>query len=349
MRTRRTKKTISLAVAAALTVLTPMQALASPQFAYDSETWARLQDNVMEYSELQSLVEEYNPTYLNNQTTYRDSKTTEDARTIRNNKYENAYDAYDRADDLRSQAEDYLDMGLASVYSGLISAAIATENTAIKTEQEADASYRDSEMDRLDYMNQQNGVIFQVQGQFASYNQVKKSIPGIEKNLEVQRASYSALERQVQQGLATQTDLLNARKNLQSLESTYTQTKATLETQRQNLCVMTGWSYDAQPEIQDLPDPDLTRIETMNPDVDIETALAANLSLQSNRRGYANMAEGSADKKNMERKIKNQEENIKAGIRNLYSDVLQKRTALQLAETAMASETVAMNAAKTKQ
>ena len=71
MRHRRRKTALLTAAAAAVLALQgPFAALAaSPQFAYDADTWAKLQDNVMEYSELPYLVQEYNPTYLNNQTT----------------------------------------------------------------------------------------------------------------------------------------------------------------------------------------------------------------------------------------------------------------------------------------
>ena len=50
----------------------------------------------------------------------------------------------------------------------------------------------------------------------------------------------------------------------------------------------------------------------------------------------------------MERTIQNQEETIRANVRNLYNDALQKRIALQLAEAALAAENTSMNAANTK-
>lgn len=351
---RKKLQTASFALAAALLCRCPLSALASPAFAYDAETWERLGDSVMEYEELPLLVEEYNPTYLNNQTTYQDGRENKNAREVRDKQYESAYDTYDAADSLREQADSLEEMGalavpgMASAYSSLMAAAIMTEKMALQTEQAADASYRDSEMDRLDYIGKQNGVIVQTQRLFASYSQVRATIPSLEKALELQQASFRLLEKQAEIGMATQTDLLNAQKNMQSLQSTLTQTGASMEALRRQLCLMTGWSQDASPEIRDLPRADISRIEVMNPEEDTKTALEQNVSLQSNRRAYANMAEGSADKKNMDRTIKNQEESIKAGMQTLYYDVLQKRTALQAAEAALASETSAMNAADLK-
>ena len=92
-----------------------------------------------------------------------------------------------------------------------------------------------------------------------------------------------------------------------------------------------------------------TRLKAaMNLAADTQTALEQNLSLQSNKRGYANMAEGSADKKNMDRTIKNQEQTIRSSMQTLYNDIMQKQTALQLADASLAAETQTMNAMQKK-
>lgn len=354
MKHRRRKTALLTAAAAAVLALQgPFAALAaSPQFAYDADTWAKLQDNVMEYSELPYLVQEYNPTYLNNQTTYQAGRDTKNAKEVQDKQYNQANDLYDSADNLRDQAdqiEDFLAVpGMASAYASLMSASVMVEQNALKTQQSADASYRDSEMDRLDYINSQDAVVAQVQSAFAAYNQVKKTIPLMEKSVELQELSMQLIQKRQQLGQATQIDVLNAQKSLQSLQSTLTQTKAGLQAQHQQLCVQTGWSYDAEPDIQDLPLADLTRIVAMNLAADTQTALEQNLSLQSNKRGYANMAEGSADKKNMDRTIKNQEQTIRSGMQTLYNDIMQKQTALQLADASLAAETQTMNAMQKK-
>ena len=354
MKHRRRKTALLTAAAAAVLALQgPFAALAaSPQFAYDADTWAKLQDNVMEYSELPYLVQEYNPTYLNNQTTYQAGRDTKNAKEVQDKQYNQANDLYDSADNLRDQAdqiEDYLAVpGMASAYASLMSASAMVEQNALKTQQSADASYRDSEMDRLDYMNSQDAVVVQVEAAFAAYNQVKKTIPLMEKSLELQELTLQMTQKRQQLGQATQIDVLNAQKSLQSLQSTLTQTKAGLQTQHQQLCVQTGWTYDAEPDIQDLPQADLGRIAAMNLAADTQTALEQNLSLQSNKRGYANMAESSADKKNMDRTIKNQEQTIRSSMQTLYNDIMQKQTALQLADASLAAETQTMNAMQKK-
>lgn len=346
---KKYRKILSIMTAASLTTAFPMQALAkSPDFAHDEATWARMQDNVMEYDELPLLVEEYNPLYQNNQATYQDTRTDDDAQAVRQNLYENAMDAYDSADNLRSQAEDLLDLNMPAAYAGLIAAAISTENSALKAEQSAQNSYTDSEMKRLDHMQNQAALVIQTQGLFASYNQTLKALENVKKNIEKQEFAYRSVEAKVNAGMATQIELLTERKNLQSMQSAYTDTQGSLESIRQQLCLMTGWKYNDQPEIRDTPSADLTRITLMNPEVDKQTALYNNYSLKSNKRAYANMSDNSTDKKNMDRTIKNQEEKIKAGVQSLYNDVLQKKTALELAEATLATEATKMSAMETK-
>ena len=92
MKHRRRKTALLSAAAAAVLVLQGSFAAlaASPQFAYDADTWAKLQDNVMEYSELPYLVQEYNPTYLNNQTTYQAGRDTKNAKEVQDKQYNQA-------------------------------------------------------------------------------------------------------------------------------------------------------------------------------------------------------------------------------------------------------------------
>lgn len=94
-----------------------------------------------------------------------------------------------------------------SAYASLMSASVMVEQNALKTQQSADASYRDSEMDRLDYINSQDAVVAQVQSAFAAYNQVKKTIPLMEKSVELQELSMQLTQKRQQLGQATQIDV----------------------------------------------------------------------------------------------------------------------------------------------
>lgn len=374
---RQYKQVLPLLTAAALASFSPMQALAAnPQFAHDEATWARLQDNTMEYDELSLLVEEYNPNYQNEQASYNDTKNDDDAAEIRKDAKNSADDMYDSAEDLRDQAEDLSDQaddlsdqaeaareagnaalaaqlqaGAASYMAGyapLMSAAAMTQNSALKSDISADSSYVDSDMRKIQHIKNQKGIVVSTQNLFNSYNQLRVNADLIQKNVEVMEAVANAAQTQASIGMATQADVLKAQKNLQSIKSTQTETLSSLETLRQNLCMMTGWSYNAQPEIKEVPQADLAAIDQINLEGDRQKALENNYDLQYSKRALNNMQENSTDKKNQERTVKNLEQSISASMTNLYNDIQQKKIAWQLAQAELATEQQSMSAVETK-
>lgn len=351
------KRVLSFVTAAALSASFPVQAMAAnPEFAHDEATWARLRDNVMEYDELQMLVEEYNPNYMNRQVSYRDTKEEKDNSDIRQNLMSNAEDMEAQADSFREQADSLLDVmemgipvpGFASAYAAMSSAAAMMENRAMTQRISADSQYEDSETRKYRYMKDQTGLVVSAQGMFGSYHQLLKSMEVLDKNKELVENVYRSTETRAGVGMATQIDVLNAKKNVQSLESGYIQSQSSLNNIKQNLCLMTGWAYNDNPEIKEMPQADLNRILLMNPDADRQQALDNNYDLKYNKRIYENMSEGSADRKNMERTIKNQEATIAANLNNLYNDVIHKKTAFELAQAELATAEKSMSAAETK-
>lgn len=374
---RQYKQVLPFLTAAALASFSPMQALAeNPQFAHDEATWAKLQDNTMEYDELGLLVEEYNPNYQNEQASYNDTKNDDDAAEIRKDAKNSADDMYDSAEDLRDQAEDLSDQaddlsdqaeaareagnvalaaqlqaGAASYMAGyapLMSAAAMTQNSALKSDISADSSYVDSDMRKIKHIKNQKGIVVSTQNLFNSYNQLRINADLIQKNVEVMEAAANAAQTQASIGMATQADVLKAQKNLQSIKSTQTETLSSLETLRQNLCMMTGWSYNAQPEIKEVPQADLAAIDQINLEGDRQKALENNYDLQYSKRALNNMQENSTDKKNQERTVKNLEQSISASMTNLYNDIQQKKIAWQLAQAELATEQQSMSAVETK-
>ena len=222
---RQYRQVLPLLTAAALASFSPMQALAeNPQFAHDEATWARLQDNTMEYDELSLLVEEYNPNYQNEQASYNDTKNDDDAAEIRKDAKNSADDMYDSAEDLRDQAEDLSDQaddlsdqaeaareagnvalaaqlqaGAASYMAGyapLMSAAAMTQNSALKSDISADSSYVDSDMRKIQHIKNQKGIVVSTQNLFNSYNQLRVNADLIQKNVEVMEAAANAVQTQ---------------------------------------------------------------------------------------------------------------------------------------------------------
>ena len=76
--------------------------------------------------------------------------------------------------------------------------------------------------------------------------------------------------------MATQTDVLTALKRVQDQDNAILTAQKSQENVHRNLCLMLGWSADAQPEIKEVPQPDLSRIDTLDPNADAQTAIDNN-------------------------------------------------------------------------
>jgi outer membrane protein TolC len=362
------KRSAALFLALAMAAAAAVPAMAdTPKFAYDDATWARLRDNTMEYDELEMLVETYNPTYLNNQSSFAQDLDGKNNKELRQQSYDSAQDMLDQADSLRdtadtlkdtidgiSQAAAYMPAGtnamsknymnLASSYASLSSAAAMLEQNALRTQQSADASYQDQKTRNYEHQNTQLGLKAQTKSLFASYNLAKKNISVLEENLEVAKRSLAGAQSRAAQGLATATDVLKAQNQVQSVESSLTSTKANVEQLRQSLCIATGWKYNDQPEIRELPASDPSQVDAMNPDADTAAALDQNLALKYSRACLANMTAGSTEYKNRQRTIANQEATVRSTVRTLYNTCVTDRTALEAASAALATEQKKMSA-----
>ena len=264
---------LSILTAAAMTVTSPLQVMAeNPEFAHDEATWARLRDNVMEYDELQMLVEEYNPTYMNNQVSYKDSRTKDDAETVRQDLKDAADDMTSQAEDMRDTADSLLDLAnslqnmskeqadavlkqaginsvnsLMSSYNAMYLGAAMMDNSAMKQNISADSQYDDDESRKLKYQKTQNGLIMSVQTMFASYNQMKSSLDVIQKNIEIMEAVQRSTETRASLGMATQMDILTAKKNVQSIQSTSGFIAAILFISAPGTSLISGSALNCQP------------------------------------------------------------------------------------------------------
>ena len=109
------------------------------------------------------------------------------------------------------------------------------------------------------------------------YKQLKLNEESLESGLTLLEAVYQSTQNQAANGLATQSQVLSARQQLESTQATKLTLTSSEQKLRQTLCTMLGWKYDAKPEIKDVPAADLTRIDGMNPEKDKQAAQDNNL------------------------------------------------------------------------
>lgn len=286
---------------------------ASPEFSRTAEEWAMLKDNVMDYGELADLVHEYNATVLNNNVEYNKMKNDGDITSD------------DIAESYRDQAND-----VRSNMTGDNVGDAQLEIRALQLEKQADENVFDLLVYKMNYEQTEASLVMTAQTNMISYHQDILQLAADRKNREMLEFAYNITVVGRDSGTKTQMDVLSAQENLQKADAGLQQSEAALLKLKQTLCVMLGWQYNAEPQIQDIPAADMTRIDHMDPSADLAKALESNYSLKINKRKLAN-ATVESSKESLRNTIKDNEQKIGADLKNKYQSVLQARIAYERA------------------
>ena len=314
------KRALSVSITGVMLAAAPMTALAaSPEFARTSEEWARLRDNKMEYDELEDLIAEYNTTVQTNQLDlnefrrdYGDTKddVSDKYRDMANEIYANI--SYPDSDD--------------PTYGYLVASMLSAEIQAKNMEKQADDNLEDSEIIGWNYKQAEKTLVTVAQSNMVTLEKNQLSLKQAEIARDQAQMSLTSAETRAAIGTATQVDVLNAREALQTAERNVESAKSNIENVRQKLLVMTGWTYDAQPEICQVPAADVSRIQEMDPAADREKALENNYTLLVNKKKLKN-AESGTTKESLQKTIADNEQKIGSALVTNYQNVLAAKLA----------------------
>lgn len=329
---------LTLSLAAALAGAAPAGALAaSPEFARTPEEWERLRDNTLEYEEIPDLIREYNSTVQNNMISYGDYRG-KDANEIAEDYREAAQTLYDS---VVWPSED--DTGYAMLYS----AAETAQAQARQLEKMADENVSDGMIIKWQYDQVEASLSSTAQNLMSQYYQLLENRKTAEAGKELAEASLRSVETQASLGMATENDVLTAQEAVKMAEAGVISAESNIQSVKQNLQVMTGWAYNSEPEIAQMPPVDVTRIDAMNPETDLEKALENNYTLLIAKRTLENTSDA-ANQQIQRQTIANTEQQIASGLTDLYSQVLQARNTYDQARSALELEEKNMAAAETK-
>ncbi len=355
------KRAVPAALALSLTAA-PVTAYADdfvpgPGQRYDDATLATLKDNVLEYDEIEMLIDEYSTTLKNLRETYSDTRDSyKDLVKMKSQIYSSAGSISEAASEMSSMASMFKDsLGYQSMLTPGAYAEMlyASEMMNVQSEQvllQADTvTVMTPEMLKLKMIDGTRAMLISgAQSAVIGYEQLLLGKETLTDTIGLLKEVYKSTEVQAAQGLATGTEVLTARQNLESAEASMIDLDAKEVQIRSTLCKMLGWEYNASPEIRKAPSADLSRIDGMNPENDKQTAIANNFTLRYNQLSYEELTDGSVDKENMERTIREQTAEISASLVNLYNDVIQKRNEYQTAIAASDLEKTKMEAAERK-
>ncbi len=314
------KQAIPLGMAVIMSVAAPVTALAaSPEFARTAEEWARLRDNVIEYGELEDLIQEYNATVQTNQLDLNDFKQ----------KYGNT------KDDVSAKYRDMANEIYASVdypdaddptYGYVVASVLMAEVQAKNLEKQADDNLEDSEIIYLNYKQAEKTLVTVAQSNMVNYEKGLLELQQAE--IALKQAQISLASTQVQQavGSATQVAVLNSQEAVQTAGRNVESGKSGIENVRQKLQVMLGWKHSDTPQIEAVPASDMERIAAMDPQKDKEQALENNYALKVNKKKLAN-ADSKNTRESLEKTIADNERKIGSALVTNYQNVLAAKLA----------------------
>ena len=326
-----------------MTAAFPMSALAgSPEFAYTQEKWAALRDNVMEYEELNDLIHEYNATVLNNRAEYDDYRGKSSDR-FKNDYADTVQDLYDASDKMLENVDED-QPGYASALAGSISTRIQAQ----RMQETADSENMDGDIKKLEYDRQEADLVRTAQTKMNQYWQKAKNRQSLEASLSLAQARQSAAAVRVQEGLEPQARLMEAQEAVQSAQAAIQAGDQEMDTVRRELCVLTGWSYDASPEIREIPVTRAVDLGAIDLEGDKQRAVEQNYALRAAKGKMNNTNYGTVQNKVLQVNVGEAEQKIKTDVENRYQNLKQAQSDQDQAAAELALEQRNLDAASRK-
>lgn len=317
---KKWKQALSLGITGVMLSAAPMSVLAaSPEFARTPEEWDRLRDNIMEYEELEGLIAEYNTTVQTNQ--------------LDLNKFRQDYG--DTRDDISQKYRDMADEIYSNIqypdpddptYGYVVASMLSAEIQAKNMEKQADNNLEDSFIIGLNYEQAEKTLVTVAQTNMVTLEKSQLALKQAELAKSQAETELASIETKASIGMATQVDVLNAKEALLTASRNVESARTQIENVRQKLLVMTGWAYDASPEIRQVPSSDVSRIDGMNPVADREKALKDNYALRVNKKKLEN-AQSQNTKESLRKTIADQEQKIASALVTNYQNVLAAKLA----------------------
>lgn len=271
-----------------------------PRFSRSNEEWVKLEDNNLEFEEIENLISEYNATVRSNEVAL--AKFKRDYGTT------NA----DVSDYYKDSAEEILNNlndpdPDAPTYVAVLSSVATARATAQNLLSSADSTLEDAQIMRLTYEQAEKTLVQTAVTNMISYKSGLAAADVAKGNLELAKTELNIAGAKLGAGTGTNIDVLNAKEKVLKSENAVSKAISDNNTVLKKLQVMTGWSYDATPQIGDVPDPDMNR--EFNPIADLEEALKNNYTLRINERKLTN-ARSDSDKKTLNLTIANNKADI---------------------------------------
>lgn len=314
---------------------------------YDEETLEKFADNTLEYWEIPGLVSQYNAVYRAQLEQYYSNPGGATGLSVSQLR-QMAADLREEADKLSKEAEAGKDDESLTKeqYEAYQTDIKALKKYAGDLEKDADgdtAAGKDA-MRRLRFTREDETR--SVSAMMREYQTLVSQRVIAEKKLELAELSKESALRQQAVGMKSAEDVLAAEEAYNAAAAARRAAESAEKEAREELITALGWSYDASPVICPVPEPDISRLEAMNPEADVEQALIYNRTLaETKRTGHTSL--GGADAK--ARKEKTEEEQVRMAFAGVYEAVRQAKASYEAALTKYQADEADWAAVKRKE
>lgn len=295
----------------------------------------RLKDNVLEYSELQDMIRNYNPTVQETADSYN--------RSIK--QYEDAWAELKlyqgRAGSDKDDAKDAGDMEQYTYYISqeqTYKAAASSYYKMLDNMKTASSTSSTRQTERQ--------MTVAAQSLMVSYETLRQQRDTLRKMKELYETQYELGAVKNQVGTATAADVLSLKNQVLAAESSLASVESNMESIYNSLCLMVGRETDGSLQIASVPSADLTRLESMNLEADTVKAIGNNYTLMSDRHSLKVDSTSSSNYKL--RTMEDGEQKLTSELKRLYEDVMLKRDSLEQAGTGYEKARLSKQQADTK-
>ena len=298
---------------------------------YDEATLEKFKDNTLEYWELPGLIERYNTDYQNQLQKYYYNPGGSTGLT-KDQMLELAADLRSESDEMERDANDAKDEGASSreAYKEYKANMHALRAYAQQLEDAANGKGAGGASALRGLRITRNEKTKTAREAMRKYETLKDQYEIALLNQEIAKQNYEAAQKKKDLGMFSAEDVLSVEDALNSANGTVLQAGSSLQSQKQTLITMLGWDYSGNPDIKDVPEPDLSVIASFDPKKDEAKAIEMNYTLYDTRMAKSSSSGGAVQKA---RNIKDQEDQVRTSLDLMYQDVKQKQKAYEASET----------------
>ena len=304
--------------------------------SYSEEEWSKLMDNNLEYSEIEDLVNNFNPSISSAWTSYTSNISNLDY-SIKD--LEIARKELRLLSDNSKEEYDFTNVYLYTAQANALNKVIESMNKAKTSLSKISSTNRPI---RQAAMQLTNGVKLM----FISYDSLLKSEELLNEQLKLYEGMKTAAKAAENSGMSTSAEYTKTQLQAQEVRNNLDSLVAGKESLRKSLIMLCGWSEQDNPNIVPIMDVDLSKIDTFNPDEDIKKAIGNNFTLIEFRNTKYKKSLGMKESRALSEE--QMEANLKTNLNSLYADVQSKKSDYEAAKLSLETADINDNIANVK-